>query len=287
MSSLLPRTRMHGCGTHVLCPACTDHDYAPTPLRSRIQYEGFKPPYNVSRVQPFLVMAEGEMAEQHIATSCTMIDCRTSLADANVCHRARESWEGRGGELGMGGEGWSDEGWSGEGWSVEARHQPQPLPPQKALQTLQSIYAEGSEYNSFECQTYPPGISAFAEIAANALKEEEMIDAGIAGSIYWSTYTARLCRRRVETCHIAVRARAKGASPPTKCRGTRLLLDPSRRQLTSPPCACLSARWPLSLLIASAVGITALNILCYAGCLLLCCREWWCQNPKLKRFQYF
>lgn len=50
---------------------------------------------------------------------------------------------------------------------------------------------------------------------------------------------------------------------------------------------CLPARWPVSLLIAASVAIGALNAVCYAGCLLLCCREWWCQNPKLKRFQYF
>lgn len=152
----------------------------------RRQYEGFKPPYNVSRVQPYVEMIKGEGTEWRIQTSCTMVDCRTSLADAN-----------------------------------------------KALQTLQSIYAVGSE---FDCQTYPPGISAFAEIAANAMNPE-LINAGIDGSTYWSAYTARL--------------------------------------------------WPVSLLIAAAVGITALNVVCYAGCLLLCCREWWCQNPKLKRFQYF
>ena len=78
------------------------------------------------------------------------------------------------------------------------------MPSQKALQVIQTIYAEGSEYNSFECQTYPPGISAYAEIAANAMKEEEMVNAGIAGSVYWSTYTARLWHQRVETCHAAV-----------------------------------------------------------------------------------
>jgi len=65
-----------------------DHDCAPTPLRSRRQYEGFKPPYNVSRVQPYVEMIKGEGTEWRIQTSCTMVDCRTSLADANVCHRA-------------------------------------------------------------------------------------------------------------------------------------------------------------------------------------------------------
>ena len=143
MSSLLPRTRMHGCGTHVLCPACTDHDYAPTPLRSRIQYEGFKPPYNVSRVQPFLVMAKGEMAEQHIATSCTMIDCRTSLADANVCHRARESWEGRGGELGMGGEGCLPAPPLGGGVLARARR------ARATLSFLSSMHASACDHHIF------------------------------------------------------------------------------------------------------------------------------------------
>ena len=170
-----------------------------------------------------------------------------------------------------------------------ARHQPQPLPPQKALQTLQSIYAVGSE---FDCQTYPPGISAFAEIAANAMNPE-LINAGIDGSTYWSAYTARLCHRRVETCHVAVSARARGAPPPPH-HHHHSAAAPGHQAFARPltaaaelPCACLSARWPVSLLIAAAVGITALNVVCYAGCLLLCCREWWCQNPKLKRFQYF
>ena len=90
---------------HVLCPACADHDCAPTPLRSRLQYEGFKPPYNVSRVEPNveIVAEKGNERDQYIQTSCTMIDCRASLADANVCHRAHESWEGGMGGLGMGG----------------------------------------------------------------------------------------------------------------------------------------------------------------------------------------
>jgi hypothetical protein len=125
---------------------------------------------------------------------------------------------------------------------VGARHQPQPLPPQKALQTLQSIYAVGSE---FDCQTYPPGISAFAEIAANAMNPE-LINAGIDGSTYWSAYTARLCHRRVETCHVAVSARARGAPPPPttpttvpRHQATRPLLDPSRRQLSYRVLACL------------------------------------------------
>ena len=143
---------------------------------------------------------------------------------------------GNGGVGNGGSEWWSGEGWSGEGWCVGARHQPQPLPPQKAVQIIKTIYAERSE---FECQTYPPGISAFAEIASNAmgasLGGEMGPSVGLDGSVYWSAYTARLCHRRVETCHVAVRARAKGAPPPPpQCRDTRPLLDPSRRQLTSP-----------------------------------------------------
>lgn len=153
----------------------------------RLHYEGFKPPYNVSRVVPTLVMVQGASSEQYITTTCTMIDCRTSLADAN-----------------------------------------------KALQVIQSIYAERSE---FECQTYPPGITDFAERAANAKDQELPANVGQPGSKYWSAYTTRL--------------------------------------------------YSLSLLIASSVAVGALNVVCYSGCLLLCCREWWCQHPKLKRFQYF
>jgi len=159
----------------------------------RLQYEGFKPPYNVSRVEPNveIVTEKGNERNQYIQTSCTMIDCRASLADAN-----------------------------------------------KAVQIIKTIYAERSE---FDCQTYPPGISAFAEIASNAmgasLGGEMGPSVGLDGSVYWSAYTARL--------------------------------------------------WPVSLLIMAAVGVATLNVVCYSGCLLLCCREWWCQNPKLKRFQYF
>jgi len=153
----------------------------------RLQYEGFKPPYNVSRVEPFREIAQGEGKVQHITTTCTMIDCRASLAEAN-----------------------------------------------KAVQIIKSIYAERSE---FECQAYPPGISAFAELAANGMAEEMGSSVGLPGSIYWSAYTARL--------------------------------------------------WPLNLLIMAAIGVATLNVVCYSGCLLLCCREWWCQSPKLKRFQYF
>ena len=166
-----------------------------------------------------------------------------------------------------------------------ARHQPQPLPPQKAVQIIKSIYAERSE---FECQAYPPGISAFAELAANGMAEEMGSSVGLPGSIYWSAYTARLCHRRVETCHVAVRARAKGAPPPITVPRHQAFARPLTAAAdVPPPCTCLSARWPLNLLIMAAIGVATLNVVCYSGCLLLCCREWWCQSPKLKRFQYF
>ena len=48
---------------------------------------------------------------------------------------------------------------------MRGRHQLQPLPPQKALEVIQTIYAERTD---FPCQTYPPG-TGWAELAANGL----------------------------------------------------------------------------------------------------------------------
>ena len=65
---------------------------------------------------------------------------------------------------------------------------------------IQAIYAEDSEYNSFECQTFPPGLEAFTQEAANGLKELAEVSDGVKEEI-WAAYTVRLCRQRVETHH--------------------------------------------------------------------------------------
>ena len=97
---------MHTCGAHVLWPAGADHDLrALTSLRSHMYYEGFRIPYNFSRVVPYRVVTPGGSVEQQVFTSCTMIDCRSTLDQAKVCHRPRESWRGRLGGEGQGGEG--------------------------------------------------------------------------------------------------------------------------------------------------------------------------------------
>ena len=103
---MLPCTRMHTCGAHVLWPAGADHDLrALTSLRSHMYYEGFRIPYNLSRVVPYRVVTAGGSLEHMVSTSCTMIDCRSTLDQAKVCHRPRESWRGRLGGEGQGGEG--------------------------------------------------------------------------------------------------------------------------------------------------------------------------------------
>ena len=178
-----------------------------------------------------------------------------------------------------GGGGLAEPG-SCHGWSVRGRHQLQPLPPQKALEVIQTIYAERTD---FPCQTYPPG-TGWAELAANGLNVDylEAVPDEDKYKAKYSAYTARLCQQHVETCHVAVSARANGATPPA---APGLCATPTAAADVA--AVCLPARWPVSLLIAASVAIGALNVVCYAGCLLLCCREWWCQNPKLKRFQYF
>ena len=76
-----------------------------TSLRSHMYYEGFRIPYNFSRVVPYRVVTAGGSVEQQVLTSCTMIDCRSTLDEAKVCHRPRESWRGRLGVEGQGEEG--------------------------------------------------------------------------------------------------------------------------------------------------------------------------------------
>ena len=106
---------------------------------------------------------------------------------------------------------------------MRGRHQLQPLPPQKALEVIQTIYAERTD---FPCQTYPPG-TGWAELAANGLNVDylEAVPDEDKYKAKYSAYTACLCQQHVETCHVAVSARANGAAP---ARGTRPLRDPHR-----------------------------------------------------------
>lgn len=215
---------MHTCGAHVLWPAGADHDLrALTSLRSHMYYEGFRIPYNLSRVVPYRVVTAGGSLEHMVSTSCTMIDCRSTLDQAKVCHRPREklAWEAWWGGA-RGGGGLAEPG-SCHGWSVRGRHQLQPLPPQRALEVIQTIYAERTD---FPCQTYPPG-TGWAELAANGLNPDylEAVQDEDKYKAKYSAYTARLCQQHVETCHVAVSARANGAAP---ARGTRPLRDPHR-----------------------------------------------------------
>ncbi len=78
------------------------------------------------------------------------------------------------------------------GLAVGAETSAPTLASQQALQIIQSMYSEGSQYNSFECQTFPPGLRAFSEIATHGNKADQLVDAGIENSIMWSAYSARL-----------------------------------------------------------------------------------------------
>ena len=95
---------------------------------------------------------------------------------------------------------------------MRGRHQLQPLPPQKALEVIQTIYAERTD---FPCQTYKPGTFDL-ELAANGMNVDflEAVQDEDKYNARFSAYTARLCQQHVETCHVAVSARANGATPP-------------------------------------------------------------------------
>lgn len=46
-------------------------------------------------------------------------------------------------------------------------------------------------------------------------------------------------------------------------------------------------KWLLIELIAFSLGVALATSICYVMCFFLCCREWWCQHPKFRKFQYF
>merc|ERR1719263_1477131 len=45
---------------------------------------GLPPPFNKTMIKPWEVFFKGQGARPRVSTSCTLVDCRSTLADANV-----------------------------------------------------------------------------------------------------------------------------------------------------------------------------------------------------------
>ena len=40
-------------------------------------------------------------------------------------------------------------------------------------------------------------------------------------------------------------------------------------------------------LTAASASISCFLVFCYGICYFFCCREWWCQHDRFRKFQYF